>query len=674
MPPVLSAEPGVLARSIRGLPAYSGASLLLLAILFASNIYRAATQSITIDEAFTYNHLLTKGQDQATAGSPYNDTLNASLARISIHVFGLSEFSMRLPSVLGGLLYFVALFLICRLLFGESPWMLAAVSLNALNPFLLDYCSAARGYGMGFAFWTLGAYLLARWLIAEDAGDQRRTALATAAGLAFGLAIASHLTESFAVAAIEIVFLAIGLLGRRKIRFLVRAAAPLGASTVIVPAVLLWTPLHHIRVRFIDGVVPHYKESLKSLTAAFALYKPTLLTQWDPFHRFLERLEWWLLPLLFAASALAAVQIVRRWIRARSFTSLDATERLLLLFSMALLLTFWFLRTEPRLKHHGYFALRRLLFTLPLIFIACPLLLKWLWNQGQRWRLLALAAMAPLAFLLVNFVLEFNLSSYYGWEFDAGAKRIMNALTARHLAEPQRRISMRSNWMLIESLNFYRSMNAATWMPELTRETPDCSADYYYLLDFELDGLSRFGLQELYHDRPAGTMLAAPGPEARQRLAALRADGFKDPLPCNADVMVNDSWIEIGRPSAERHLLRDFQEPSNPNVARWTYQRPALLFYVPKRDNVRFKMDFVYHSRVFQATGPYHLTLWVNGQKIGGQAYDSSERHSFEQAVPAGLLRNDGITLVETTLDNYYLVPDDKQKLGYLFVRGGFLY
>jgi hypothetical protein len=32
------------------------------------------------------------------------------------------------------------------------------------------------------------------------------------------------------------------------------------------------------------------------------------------------------------------------------------------------------------------------------------------------------------------------------------------------------------------------------------------------------------------------------------------------------------------------------------------------------------------------------------------------------------------VTLVETALDKYYISPDDGQKLGYLFMDGGFVY
>ena len=84
-------------------------------------------------------------------------------------------------------------------------------------------------------------------------------------------------------------------------------------------------------------------------------------------------------------------------------------------------------------------------------------------------------------------------------------------------------------------------------------------------------------------------------------------------------------------------------------------------------------MDFVIHSATFKDTGPIRLSVIINGQKIGEKLYTSAENQTFTAAVPDSALRDDGIALVETRLDKYYQAPDDAQKLGYLFVRAGFL-
>lgn len=142
---------------------YATLSLILLAGLAATSIYKAWTLSITIDEAYTYLNYVS-GPFSAVFTQPgYNNhALNTLLCKLAVAVFGLSEFTLRLPSVLCGWLYFMALFRLARLLFGHSGWLLIAVTVNSLNPFVLDHLCSARGYGMGLAFWTLGAYYVVR--------------------------------------------------------------------------------------------------------------------------------------------------------------------------------------------------------------------------------------------------------------------------------------------------------------------------------------------------------------------------------------------------------------------------------------------------------------------------------------------------------------------------------
>jgi len=56
------------------------------------------------------------------------------------------------------LLYFFALFGLCRLLFGDSVWLPVSIALAALNPWTLEFCSGLTGWSTGLALWTLGAY------------------------------------------------------------------------------------------------------------------------------------------------------------------------------------------------------------------------------------------------------------------------------------------------------------------------------------------------------------------------------------------------------------------------------------------------------------------------------------------------------------------------------------
>lgn len=94
---------------------------LLLCLLFGVNVYRAETQSITVDEAFTHTRFVVPPfAAMHTFYDAGNHVLNTLLAKLSVSLFGVSELALRLPSLLGGLLYFAGLLLVSRRLFGPG--------------------------------------------------------------------------------------------------------------------------------------------------------------------------------------------------------------------------------------------------------------------------------------------------------------------------------------------------------------------------------------------------------------------------------------------------------------------------------------------------------------------------------------------------------------------------
>src|ERR1700746_3455277 len=77
-------------------------AILILIALSVTNLYRANTQSITCDEAYSYqlwgsrpwSHMF----DPSDAS---NHVLQTLLSKASVAIFGLSEFALRLPTLLG---------------------------------------------------------------------------------------------------------------------------------------------------------------------------------------------------------------------------------------------------------------------------------------------------------------------------------------------------------------------------------------------------------------------------------------------------------------------------------------------------------------------------------------------------------------------------------------------
>src|SRR5260370_29702033 len=91
----------------------------LLASVLAVNVYRAATQSITVEPAFTHQHFVAPPlYDVMTSYYTHHHSLNSLLAKVSTGLFGVSELTLRIPSLAGGLIYLLAVLAILVYAFG----------------------------------------------------------------------------------------------------------------------------------------------------------------------------------------------------------------------------------------------------------------------------------------------------------------------------------------------------------------------------------------------------------------------------------------------------------------------------------------------------------------------------------------------------------------------------
>jgi hypothetical protein len=630
---------------------YTASAVALLLSLFVFTVYKAWTQSITLDEAFTYKIWVAAPFSSFFTVKGYNNhPLNTLLCRLSVGALGVSEITLRLPSLLLGGVYLAAIYRIARRWFGPTGWMLLAVALNAANPLVLDHFATARGYGMGLAFWALGTCLLLPCL-EKKAGARRWMA----AGAAFGLAVAAYMTEIFAVAALAAVLAA--LYGRR--------ALWLTAAAVAVAGPILYGPLRLATPGGIDGERT-WKLAIQTFLWALVQYKLAVVASWKFGWHMLSRWPYGVWLGFMGLLLLATVVLVVR--RAR-----EPVDRHLLVFAPAVLGTFALLRVEPVVAGHVFFAERRLLFTAPLLLLAAPLLFYWLGRQGRWGAVAGRAGAGALALLALHLASMFTLEWFWGWDYDAGTKAIAGVLRQRKPDSVRPPARVGASWILQSSLNFYRDLYAMDWIAPVTPADAGCYCDYYVVEEKELAGLARFSPRVLYRSPAARTVLAEPGPVIAERLAALARAGFTGPVACQADLTRREAFTAAGRPGVNGHILRDVMETAETDLQRWTFERPAWLFDAIERGNKRFRLDFRLHGATYRETGPVRLTVRINGRELAAQLYSSAEGHRFERPVPAGWIGDDGLAVVETTLDKYFIAPQDKQKLGYLFVSGGFV-
>src|ERR1051326_9175038 len=92
-----------------------------LIAVFAWSVFRAVTQSVSVGEAWNYDRYIGPHWRESLAQYESNNHfLNTLLVRISTARIHLTEFSLRMPSLLFGALYLWAAYRLARRWFGEG--------------------------------------------------------------------------------------------------------------------------------------------------------------------------------------------------------------------------------------------------------------------------------------------------------------------------------------------------------------------------------------------------------------------------------------------------------------------------------------------------------------------------------------------------------------------------
>ncbi len=187
-------------------PACPLGALGLLLCFFAAAAYRAAAQSITFDEARVFlTYIEAPLSRTLTSYDASQHVLETVLARWPVRMFGLSEFTFRLPSLLAAGAYLLAAFQLSRRLFGGRRMLPAAAAALGANLLMLEYLGMTRAFALAMALFTWGVYLLVRY-ISEDYDRPER--FLPRAGLLFGLSVAANPAFVFPVAAAAAAFTA----------------------------------------------------------------------------------------------------------------------------------------------------------------------------------------------------------------------------------------------------------------------------------------------------------------------------------------------------------------------------------------------------------------------------------------------------------------------------------
>jgi 4-amino-4-deoxy-L-arabinose transferase-like glycosyltransferase len=498
------------------------ASVAILLFAFGVAVYRARVQPIAHDEATTYTYFLDGGVYHVLFYNPANHVLFTILAKPFVWFLGVTEFTLRAPSLFGAVAYLLATYLLCAKLFGDGLLLPLSVALLCLNPQILDFLPAARGYCLGLACLAAAMYILTSLLDRGDFNPDDKTwrwGCATASVLlAFSVAAsftnivpAACLTLSFSVVALG-GFSAFKRLGDHRLRVLAQYLVFPGAAT---GAGILWPFLIQARPAHVEINMGGAADALRNTFNASFLYKwtddvhsslgaiPPAAGSWP--QRISDAGVYFLLPLLFCFVALGLLIASRGAAGVR--TKQSAQCRLFAGAAVACVTFIFLLHVAAGID---YPFSRYCLFLIPLFMIGALLSGREIHARFPR-VYLETAGLVIAVIVVFDYALSMQTSYFRYNAYDVISRDLFEAIAKDTGPRGLTNVRVGGTWWYEPEINFYRRRYKAEWLlpydikdRSYFWETPNslvpADYDYFVYLPACDPGLTGPRVRTIFHD------------------------------------------------------------------------------------------------------------------------------------------------------------------------------
>jgi hypothetical protein len=448
--------------------------------LFGYVAVRAVLLPITWDEAYNYLEFTRQGillPVRFPMMAANNHFLNTWLTYLTTGILGVSELTLRVPTLAayGAFLYYTAR-LSSEL---SSPLMVAAgfLVLN-LNPYLTDFFSLSRGYGIGYGLLAASLWYLYRFLQTGLELRYSRISLALAA-----FAVAAHLTLIHVLVSLAVVIvmasalnLSAGTAFLPRIRHAVRlhALELAGVGLVCLPVAFVLRAFQRAHSLFYGGTTSFWHDTIVGVFQR-SLYEKTYGVMLGPLVGVpfgLSSLLAGLAVLLVAFAVPVSIRCIRR---RRQPKDLYLPALVFLLCSCAL---------ATLVQHHilkvPYLTGRTALYLLLLGTLLAVVLADTVTRKGGVVRYgLPLAAV----FLVIHFLNCLNLAYALEWKVEADVKHMIADVAAAKDVTPStgRPTVLGINLEFEAPINFYRLVDGLTWLNVADRRMKSHPLSDYYL-------------------------------------------------------------------------------------------------------------------------------------------------------------------------------------------------
>jgi len=492
-------------RALRHLGFWPSLSVVVLLFLFVSVTLRAGRQGITGDEAYNWalflkgalNHVFLANYDAN------NHVLYTALAWLSIHWLGLNEFNLRIPTIAAAAIFFITTHRLSSLFFGNRPWHLLSAIILAGNPYVLDFFTVARGYGLALAFFSLALLNVLSASREDPVSPGRLFRTSVWAALSF----CSNLTFLFPILAL-FGALTVALFQRieRRVSDAGRLASQLlrtcaGPFVVISFCVLVMPLRTATKASFYVGAStwPETVDSLLRPSFSHNYRVPFLAMRPDFFWSLYSHFERELVPLL--ALLIVAYALFCLFRRREEDWPLVISSLTFALAIFGLWCAHELLGVKLPIMRTGMYLL--FLFPLPLLaLLSIP-------GRLPAWRIGL--ALSPI-FVLISYCYarQWTPRATWDWRYDASTREFARTIDILGIDAGLHNIKVGGSWVFEPALNYYREKNSySNWLPVVRQKVTD-PADFYVLNEEDRPTAAALKLRILIDDPNSGSVLAAP--------------------------------------------------------------------------------------------------------------------------------------------------------------------
>jgi len=497
--------------------------VLCIGVLTGINIYRAATQSITHDEAVTYQRYASGPLYQFISSSDANNhVLHSLLCRLAVSVLGPLEIAVRAPSLIGGVLFLVMIARVGWRVWGASATSVLTLLVLGLSPFVMDYLSIARGYSLALGLWVAAL----DQFLAVVLDSPRTPAESNVVNWDSAIRRASRLLALALLANLTFFPAAVGLAGcwaawAQRVRRRALAETPrefrrwlwrcLGRPGAIVFASMA-IAFVKLRPRQFYYGANTIAESLRSLVYPSFAHHPQTWPWNNQSPWFTSCLD---VIALVMVPALALGLIVLWVLAARRLYRLEPDDGGSSLPSLWL---FYLSAGTLCLALVQVFALHALGMKLPLertglVFLP-PFFLALLASGSALSPVRISRPVITTGALLLCIVwgVQLQTDHYRSWIYDSDSRAVFRQIVAQHQLEPKLRLRVGATWLLAPALNFYRDAFHADFVQRIARQDRyPKDTDLYVIAAPQYGGVPPDEpVVEVYRGPHSGTVVALP--------------------------------------------------------------------------------------------------------------------------------------------------------------------